>query len=158
MDNVTLYEAMTYIDNYLTVMESKEKEAKFDNYSDYNLKMIQRSNKRELKNDAKSLAVDAIGVGASAALVVKLKKSLDKTNDEIKEELAKKEPDDTKIKKLKKKIVGIKIKLAALTGVGAVAVHDAQDTSKYVHRNYDNYKSASNVLKKRTRLEREEGL
>ena len=151
MDNITLYEAMNYIDNCITVTESKTKENKFNTYDDHDLKMIQRSNKRELKSDIGSLAIDAIGAGVSTAAVIKLKKSFDKVNSELKDEKAKDNPDENKIKELKKKLTGIKIKMTALVGVGAVSANDAIDASKYVYKNYDNYKSATNVLNKRNK-------
>ncbi len=155
MENITLYEAMDTISDYLDSLEITEDAkpkidySKWDDYKNDRLSTIKRNAKRSLKEDRNELLVRGAITGASTLNTVRLAKKLKKIEDEIKEEENKKNPDKEKINKLKKKMNATKVAIGASTGVAGLGLAASAKSLSYVPGDAKRYKVSSKILKDR---------
>ena len=149
MSDITLLEAMEIIDNCLTEKETDINSFIMQDLSNDDLKMDKDYSKRERNISLVKTGVNAAGTALIAAALPKLKKELSGIKDEINKEKAKKDPDNDKIKKLKKKSAKIKLQMAGLGTAGAISLGNTNDKAKWAHIYNRDVKEIDEELKRR---------
>ena len=143
-ERITLEEAMEAIDNCLTEKFNYRKDWDEDellNSKDYH--------KYERNKSLIKAGISAAGTAAVAATLPKLKKELSDIKNEINKEKSKDKPDDSKIKKLKKKSAKIKLQMAGLGIAGTSILGNTYKNARWANLNNDDLKEIDEEFKRR---------